>query len=190
MKTNNFSEMKASANKASNELRNLNIMYFVNQLNKLARKNEYCEAVNVREFGQRVKDYAIGQGIELSANDYFTAKLFTLVNGRSCYKHTAHKKASGAFAIDIDVITWKHVTMTLQGLISAYKYIMSAEAKAEDRKAREAEREARKLESKAESKAKREARKRLKAEQEQARKDYAANRISPAEFAAIMIKAA
>ena len=102
------------------------IMYFVNTLNKLYRKNEYASNTNLREFAKDFRLYCIEHGVDCPINAPFNAYVFTKVNGIVCYKHTKRTSTkTGAFAIAEDVITWKKVTMTENGLLSAYKHLIS-----------------------------------------------------------------
>lgn len=103
------------------------IMYFVNTLNKLYRKNEYASNTNLREFAKDFRLYCIEHGIDVPTNAPFNAYVFTKVNGVVCYKHTKRTNTkSGAFAIAEDIITWKKVTMTENGVLSAYKHLISS----------------------------------------------------------------
>ena len=102
------------------------IMYFVNILNKLYRKNEYANNTNLKEFAKDFRLYCIENGIDVSTKAPFNAYVFTKVNGIVCYKHTKHVTTkSGYFAIAEDIVTWKKVTLTESGVLSAYKHLIS-----------------------------------------------------------------
>ena len=113
---------------AKNEVKQTkqSIMYFVNTLNKLYRKNEYASNTNLKEFAKDFRLYCLEHGIDCPINAPFNAYVFTKVNGIVCYKHTKHVTTkTGAFAIAEDIITWKKVTMTENGVLSAYKHLIS-----------------------------------------------------------------
>ena len=169
-----------------NEVRK-NIMYFVNNLNKMFRHGEFFAGENLAELGKKVRAKSIDLGHEVAANNPFNIYLFTKVNGTICYKYTKHVNTkSGAFAISEDVTTWKNVTLSESGLIDAYKYLLGIDAKAADKAAKEAN----KVANKAANKAAKDAKKALKEEQKQARIDYNNGKINIEQFAAIMAKVA
>lgn len=102
------------------------IMYFVNILNKLYRKNEYASNTNLREFAKDFRLYCIEHGIDVSTQAPFNAYVFSRINGVVCYKHTKHVTTkTGAFAIAEDIVTWRKVTLTESGVLSAYKHLIS-----------------------------------------------------------------
>ena len=102
------------------------IMYFVNTLNKLYRKNEYAGNTNLRAFAKDFRLYCIENNIDVSTKAPFNAYVFTRVNGVVCYKHTKRVNTkSGAFAIAEDIVVWKKVTLTENGVLSAYKHLIS-----------------------------------------------------------------
>ena len=166
-------------------------MYFVNVLNKLARKNEYVSATNLHELGAKVRYAAILQGKEVPTSAPFNLYVFTKdFRGRVCYKK--HANTMPKWGVEIVSITengfdyLQPVTMSECGFISAYKYVLSAAAKAADKVARTNNREAAKAAKKS-AKAKAKA---LKEEQQQAKELFAAGKLTAEEFAAIMIKCA
>lgn len=180
-----FQQLTKAANNAKSEVKALSIMYYVNQLNKLARKNEYCESTNVRELGNLVRTFCKDSNIDLKNGDFFSAYLFDKINGVSYYKITTHKKQSSAFAINIDIVTYKAVTLSLPGVINAFKAVLAPTAKAEDKAAKAAAAAARKTESSAKAAA----RKALKAEQKAAIIAFNSGKMCAEEFANIMTKA-
>lgn len=190
--TENAKQVTNSAKNAVVEVKNAkrNLMYYINTLNKLARKNEYCDAVNVREFGAKVREYAKAHEIDIKDKDYFCAYLFTNVNGIPCYKKTTHKKACESFAVDVDIITWQPVTLSEIGVLNAFKYILRQEAAKLDKENRAKNKEIRKQNRKQENAEKASARKTLRQEQENARKEFAAGKMCIEEFAKIMAKVA
>lgn len=189
MKANNYSELVNSAKGAKVEMKaaKANIMYWVNMFNKYARKNDIINGVNIKDLGNKVREYSLQHGIE--APGLYNAYIFTKVNGLSCYKKMTHKKASKAFAVDVDITTWQPVSMTENGFINACKAVLSIDAKAADRAAREHNKCVNNAARKAETNAKAAARKTLKAEQKAAREAFAAGKMCMEEFATIMAKA-
>lgn len=190
MSNTKFQQLTKAANNAKSEVKSLSIMYYVNQLNKLARKNEYCESTNVRELGDLVRAFCKDNcNIDLKNGEFFSAYLFDKINGVSFYKVTTHKKQSSAFAINIDIVTYKAVTLSLYGVINAFKAVLAPTAKAEDKAAKAAAAAARKAARKTESSAKAAARKALKAEQKAAMVAFNSGKMCAEEFANIMAKA-
>lgn len=168
---------------ASNDAKHISIMYYVNQLNKLYRKNEYVDNTNICDFGKMVHTLHTGK-------EPYTAYLFVKdSNSRPCYKVISKKCPKWGYDIvDVSPKGWEYlrpVTMSLSGLITAYRYILAPYALEQDKVIR-AEQKA--INEKI-RKAKNEARKALKAEQEQARTDFNIGKIDIATFAAIMAKA-
>jgi hypothetical protein len=204
MKTNNISVFD---NKVANNMQTLNAtitgakaeiktaksspMYYVNVLNKLARKNEYVNAVNLHELGAKVRYAAILLGKEVPTNAPFNLYVFTKdFRGRVCYlKHSNNMPKWGLEIVSISAKGFEYlcpVTMSENGFVTAYKYILSASAKEADKVARTNNREATKAAKKS-AKAKANA---LKEEQQQARELFAAGKLTTEEFAKIMIKCA
>lgn len=204
MKTNNVSVFD---NKFANNMQTLNAtttgakaevkaaksspMYYVNALNKLARKNELVNATNLHELGAKVRYAAILLGKEVPTNAPFNLYVFTKdFKGRVCY--TKHAKSMPKWGLEIVSISANGfdylcpVTMSENGFVTAYKYVLSAAAKDADKVARANNREATK-EAKKSAKAKAKA---LKEEQQQARELFAAGKLTAEEFANIMIKCA
>lgn len=187
--TNNFSTLCNTVKGANTEVKTAkcNIMYYVNQLNKLARKNEFVDGVNVKELGKLVRNYALNKGYEIPVNAPYNAYLFYKgVNGVSGYTKTHKVKANSAFCIDIVVTDFVPVVLSESGLINAYKYILGIDAKATDKAAKETLKAA----NKAKRDAKKAAKETLKREQLQARIDYNNGKIDINQFAAIMAKVA
>lgn len=192
MNANNFSELTNVCKGAKNEVNSAkkNLFFFINTLNKLARKNEFVDGVNLKELGKKVRDYAINLGHEVSVNAPFNAYLFTNSYGVTCYKVVRKVKSSGAFAISETITDYKRVKLSENGLINAYKYILGIDAKELDKTARAHNKEVNKTNRKAENAAKHDAKKALKKLQENARERYAKGEICIAEFAEIMARVA
>lgn len=186
MKKTNLQAVNTTAKQAKQEVKNVSVMYYINQLNKLARKNEFCNAINVREFGAKVREYALAQGIELRQGEYFTAYLFEKIDGISYYKKTTYRRKGARFAVDTTVICNFAVRLSLTGVIDAYKAILQPQARKQDAQAREQAKSARKAQAQAKSARAKEIRK----AQAQARVDYAQGNICMAEFAEIMARVA
>ena len=78
MNANNFSELTDVCNGAKKEVKSAkkNLFFFINTLNKLARKNEFVNGVNLKELGKKVRNYAVNCGYDVSTNSPFNAYLF------------------------------------------------------------------------------------------------------------------
>jgi len=219
MKTNkNFNEISSSAaaqqvtNRAAlnntvkgakQEIRTLSYLYFVNQLNKLAKRNEFVDGVCIAELGKMLQQYS-------GEKQLFTLRVFSPdYMGRPCYvtkykgEHSAQELAHGDIVTDEkgnelrisasnpdELVTYRAVSLSLSGLITAYRAVLAPIAAEQDKAEREQRKAERKAERTAESKARAAARKALREQQEQARKDFAAGKMCVAEFAEIMAKVA
>lgn len=189
----NRKQLANVVNGAKNEVRSMSIMYYVNQLNKLARKNEFVDGVNIKDLGTLVKSFS-------GEKDLFTARVFSKdINGRACY--VANYKGSvtvadllhGEIVTDkgnelrlnedgTNVVMYKPVQMTLTGLIAAYKAVLQPVAAAADKTAREQQKAARKTANKAAAAARR----LVREQQKQAIEDYRNGKIDIKTFADIM----
>ena len=209
-----FREINSSANNSSRQqlattaaaartdVQKMSIMYYVNQLNKLARKNEYVENTNIRDLGVMLQKHT-------GDKDLFTARVFVKdYNGRPCvisgYKGTAVSVADlqhGDVCTDKGkeirlsangdgLVVYRPVTMSLPGLVSAYKMYLQPFAAAADKAAAAARKAEKKAEKKAANKAAAAARKAIKEQQKQAITDYQNGKIDINEFARIMSIAA
>lgn len=209
MKTNN--NISVFSNKVANNMQTLNTtttgakaeiktaksspMYFVNVLNKLARKNELVNATNLHELGTKVRYAAILQGKEVPTNAPFNLYVFTKdFKGRVCYKKHANTMPKwGMEIVSISATGFEYlcpVTMSECGFVSAYKYVLSTAAKDADKVARANNRESAKAARKEAKKSAKAAAAALKEEQNQARELFAAGKITAEEFANIMVKCA
>lgn len=144
---------------------NLGIMYYVNQLNKLAKKNEFIEGVNLFEFGKRVQEYS-------KEKDLFTARVFTPDSAnRPCFKKVAkniEKPKTKGFDIVSENEYLQPITLSLVGLINAYSALLKVDAKAKDgilledaKRANKAQKASEKEQAKATKKAQKDAKKRF-----------------------------
>lgn len=194
---NNMQTLNATTTGAKNEIKSAKSspMYFVNVLNKLARKNELVNATNLHELGVKVRYAAILQGKEVSTNAPFNLYVFTKdFKGRVCY--TKHAKSMPKYGLEITGISESGfdylcpVTMSETGFITAYKYVLSSAAKDADKVARANNRENAKAARKEAKKSAAAAKEALKEEQRQARELFAAGKLTAEEFAKIMVKCA
>lgn len=181
---------------AKNDLKKISIMYYVNQLNKLAKKNEFVENTNIRDLGVMLKKHT-------GEKDLFTARCFEKdYQGRACVVSEYKGEVSAIELQHGDIVTdkgrelrlssssdsvviYKPVALSLPGLVSAYKSILAPVAAAADKAAREQEKENRKTANKTAAAA----RKAVREQQKQAVIDYNSGKIDISEFAAIMAKA-
>lgn len=194
MKTTHFMELSNVANNANNDVKKLNHMYFVNQLNKLARKNEYCENTNILELGKMARNFAIDKGFELKNGTYYSLYLFKKDSlGRPCVTKTS--KTCPKFGVDlvnIEPNKWTYlqpIALSLSGVIMATKKVLGVDAKKADKEARAINKEARRNFKKSENAAKSEARKELKRQQKAAVLSFNNGTMCAEEFAAIMARA-
>lgn len=190
---NNKKQLNATAAAARNDIKSMSVMYYVNQLNKLARKNEFIEGTNIKDLGKMLQQHT-------GEKDLFTARCFTKdINGRPCtiatYKGnvTPVELMHGEIVTDKgnelrlsedgeNVVMFKPVQMSLTGLITAYKAILMPLAAAADKAAREQQREQRKAANKSAAAA----RKAIREQQKQAIEDYRSGKIDINKFAEIM----
>lgn len=188
----NFRELTATKRGAKVEVKTAekSPMYHVNNLNRLAKKNEYVKGENIKELGAKVRYLAIMLGREVSTLAPFNLYVFERdsIASRVCYRK--HSKTMPKWGVEIVSITEKGfeylcpVKMTDNDFIDAYHAILTKYAKEADIKCREAERLARK----ANKTTKADARKALAKEQSEARELFAMGKITESEFAKIMVK--
>lgn len=190
---NNKKQLNETTAAASNDIKSMSIMYYVNQLNKLARKNEFVNDTNIKDLGKMLQQHT-------GEKDLFTARCFTKdINGRSCTIANYKGDISPVELIHGEIVTdkgnelrlsadgenvvmFKPVQMSLTGLITAYKAILTPVAAAADKAAREQQREQRKAANKSAAAA----RKAIREQQKQAIEDYRNGKIDINEFAKIM----
>ena len=204
----NRAAVNNTAKGAKQEIRSLSPMYYVNQLNKLARKNEFIEGVNIRDLGNMIKQVS-------GERDYFTLRVFTPdYQGRPCYianykgeqpisdfcdgsiicdergNELRIREREGKEGMITEIITYRAVSLSLSGMIAAYRAVLSPIAAEQDRAERAAQREQRRAEQSAANKAQSAARKALKEQQRAAIAAYQSGKMCIAEFAEIMSKVA
>lgn len=187
---------------AKQEIKSLSYMYFVNQLNKLARKNEFVDGVNLRDLGNMVKQHS-------AQRDLFTLRVFTPdYQGRPCYiaKYKGDMTARDLMHGDIitddrgneirisnnnpeTLVIYRVCPLSLSGMISAYRAILAPIAAEQDKAEREARKAERKAEKTADSKARAAARKAIREQQREAREAYQRGEMCIEQFAEIMSKA-
>lgn len=147
MKTTNLNELAASkiAANARKDLKKINPFYYVNELNKLARKNEFCENVNIKVLQDRCKKLHNGRygfDVSLFEKDYlnrfctckkvaFTEVPFMqedanygdilAINGKEIRFST-----DGFYAV-----IYVPITISLAGFITAFQKVVSEKENAE-----------------------------------------------------------
>ena len=190
----NCESLKKNTKGARQEIKSLSLLYFAHQLNKLAFKNQFIEGINIKALGKDLRAN-LSKDLFVNNKDLFTVKCFTKDSrGRACY--IAHSKKCPKWGMDITNITpqgWDYlrpVTLSLSGLISAYKFILMPYAREKDKLAREKARAEQKRVNAQASKARAEAKRQLRKAQELARIDYASGKIDINAFAEIMAKTA
>lgn len=166
--------LNAVTKNAVNAVKNALPMYFINQLNKAAKKNEYIENVDIKEL----------QKIYCSA---FSRDAFTLYdfikgdNGTPHIEKTAKKHPAEKYIItDESEKGFKYlcpIAPTLPSYLRAFQYICKAYTKGLDKAEKDAQRDALKAAKDA-----------LKAEKKAAQIDYNNGRIDFATYKAIMNK--
>ena len=138
----NTQRVNASAREAREQVRIVgkSLMYYINQLNKLARKNEYCEAINVREFGKEIQKIH-GQ------KDLFHACVFTRDSqGRACV--VAHSKRMPVWGFSLVNVSpegydyLRPISLSLVGVLNAFAKVARTKARTADAQEREQAREA------------------------------------------------
>lgn len=145
--TSNYKNVNTTAKAAVSEVKNAqrNILYWVRALNALANKNEFCEGVAVMDLGiicQRLLSTEVRT--RMKAGQFFHASLFTRnYLGQPC----TLRKVSGAILgglIDAkgrEVVSngdgtfsaLVPVSLTLAGVVSAFKYVAEKAAREQDR---------------------------------------------------------
>ena len=166
--------LNAVTKNAVNAVRNASPMYFVNQLNKAAKKNEFIENVDIREL-QKVYCAAFGR-------DAFALYDFTKgENGAPHVEKTAKKRPAEKYTItDEGENGFKYlcpISPTLAAYLRAFQYICKPYTKGLDKAEKDAQRDAQKAAKDA-----------LKAEKKAAQIEYNNGRIDFATYKAIMNK--
>lgn len=180
----NVQALSSVAKAAKSEIKSLSIMYYVNQLNKLARKNEFLEGVNIAELGRELKKHT-------GEKDLFTAKCFKKdTAGRACL--VTISKRMPKWGVDLirttpDGFTYlKPVQLSLTGLLSAYRAILAPVMRDLDKAAREKA----KAEKAKANKAQTQARAELRKQQNEAIKAYRGGTMDIHALAEILRKTA
>ena len=200
----NRAALNTAAKGAKQEIKSLSYMYFVNQLNKLAKKNEFVEGVNIRDLGNMLKQHS-------GERDLFTLRVFLPdYQGRPCYiakykgdQYTAQDLMSGDIITDErgneirisaadpeQLVIYRACSLSLSGMITAFRAILAPIAAEQDRAEREQRKAERKAEQSAANKAAAAARKAIREQQRAAIAAYQRGEMCIAEFAEIMSKAA
>lgn len=149
-RTDNNSRLSSTAAAARKDVKGMGVMYYVNQLNKLAKKNDFVNNVNIKELGQMLQAYT-------HTKELFTARCFVPdLLGRPCYPSTFAKYKGNVPVCELmdgsvivedgkelfiskdgsHIVVRKSVTLSLTGLISAYRAILAPVAKEADKQAR------------------------------------------------------
>ncbi len=190
----NRTALNNAAKGAREDLKERSNMYYVNVLNRMARKNEYMDNINVRDL-QRMY-------CAVSGEREFSLRMFTPdFLGRPCYlckykgEHTAAELQHGEIVTDKGnelrlsatnsnaLIMYRAITKSECGYVTAFRAVLAPFAAEQDKAERAAQRAA-------ESKARRAERAAIKAQQQQARADYNNGKITIEQFAVIMAKTA
>lgn len=198
----NRAALNGAAKGAKQEIKSLSPMYYVNQLNKLAKRNEFIEGVNLRDLGNMVKQHS-------GERDLFTLRVFVPdYQGRPCYiaKYKGEITAQDLMHGDIitdergnelrisandpeQVITYRAISLSLSAFISAFRAVLAPIAAEQDRAERAQRKAERKAERSAESKAQSAARKAIREQQKAAIAAYQRGEMCAEEFAEIMKQA-
>lgn len=153
----NKAAVNATAKGAIQEIKSLSPLYYVNQLNKLSKRNEFVDGVNISALGKMLRQIH-------SEKDAFTLKVFTPdYLGRPCYIRnykgedvTMSDVIDGAIACDNKgnevrissdgsrLVVYRAVSLSLSGMIQGFRAILNDAAAAQDREEREALKEAEK----------------------------------------------
>lgn len=187
---NNVKNVNCVAAKAKNDVKNVSFMYFVNMLNKFAKKNEFCDNTNVKElllafreatgynvFTSQVfeKDYAKRSCLVRAYKGSVTAD--DLVHGDTITDENGNELILSADGKSVRVL--RPIALTRTAIIDAYKAIILPAARTADNTARAKVREEKK-----------QARASLRAEKKQAQAAYNRGAITFAQYTAIMTKTA
>lgn len=150
----NKAALNQIAKGAIQEIKSLSPLYFVNQLNKLAKKNEFIEGVNISVLGKMLQQIH-------GEKQLFTLHVFTPdYLGRPCYLRkykgedvTFADLCDGAIvcdakgneirlSVDNQLVVYRAVTLSLSGMIQGFRAILSAAAADQDKAERDAKKAA------------------------------------------------
>lgn len=187
---NNVKNVNNVATRAKNDVKNVSFMYFVNMLNKFAKKNEFCDNTNVKELLLAFR--------EATGYNVFTSHVFEKDYAkRSCLvraykgsltpddlKHgdTITDEKGNELILSEDgksVRMLRPIALTRTAIIDAYKAVILPTAREADNTARAKVREEKK-----------QARAWLRVEKKQAQAAYNRGAITYAQYSAIMTKKA
>lgn len=147
----NKAAVNATAKGAIQEIKSLSPLYYVNQLNKLSKRNEFVDGVNISALGKMLRQIH-------TEKDAFTLKVFTPdYLGRPCYIRnykgedvTMCDVIDGAIACDNKgnevrissdgsrLVVYRAVSLSLSGMIQGFRAILNDAAAAQDKEEREA----------------------------------------------------
>ena len=132
---NNVKNVNGVATRAKNDVKNVSFMYFVNMLNKFAKKNEFCDNTNVKELLLAFR--------EATGYNVFTSRVFEKDYAkRSCLVRTYKGSVTAADMAHGDTITDENgnelilsddgqsvrmlrpIALTRTAIIDAYKAII------------------------------------------------------------------
>lgn len=190
---NNVKNVNNAAKGALQDIKRLSFMYFVNQLNRLAKKNEFCENVNVRELLTAYKE-ATGQAAFSSSSfekDTFHRSCIVKAYKGAITAEALHEAMAHGDTLSDDkgqelilsadgqaVRVLAPIALTLPAVLNAFKVVTLPAAREADKEARAKVREEKK-----------QARAALRAEKKQAQAAYNRGAISFAQYSIIMAKA-
>ena len=147
----NTAAVNATAKGAIQEVKKLSPLYYINQLNKLSKKNEFVDGVNIAALGKMLRQIH-------TEKDAYTLKVFTPdYLGRPCYIRnykgedvTMSDVIDGAIACDNKgnevrissdgsrLVVYRAVSLSLSGMIQGFRAILNDAAAAQDKEEREA----------------------------------------------------
>lgn len=147
----NKAAVNATAKGAIQEVKKLSPLYYINQLNKLSKKNEFVDGVNIAALGKMLRQIH-------TEKDAYTLKVFTPdYLGRPCYIRnykgedvTMSDVIDGAIACDNKgnevrissdgsrLVVYRAVSLSLSGMIQGFRAILNDAAAAQDKEEREA----------------------------------------------------
>lgn len=191
----NYSEFKTAAKGAKIEVTvyTKNPLRIVHTLNKLAKRNEWIDGIDLKKIGEEAKKH-------FGTSDYFTLYPFRKdCLCRICYEKTIkaasinriREQGFDFVSTDKEKAVYLHpVTLTENGVLSAYLYMLRPSIIAAEKAVKEAEKaEKAAIQKAVKEAAKRQIAGRKKAEAEAKKKalsDYKAGRITAVQFAEIM----
>lgn len=154
----NKAAVNVTAKGAIQEIKSLSPLYYVNQLNKLSKRNEFVDGVNIAALGKMIRQIH-------TEKDAFTLKVFTPdYLGRPCYIRNYKGEdvnfsdlCDGSIVCDNkgneirisangqSLIVYRAVSLSLSGMIQGYRAVLCDAAAAQDKEERAAKRAADKV---------------------------------------------